>query len=112
MKLTQPLISWVSKALFIEVKPSMNKSTHSRPRGVENMNAERYTATCPFVCFNGAVFKKMDNFHLRSTGQNKRDKYPIIAVLLNGTAFALTEEKRSFGEKCCFCHITLVEEGS
>jgi hypothetical protein len=54
----------------------------------------------------------MDNFPLRSTGQNKRDKYLVSAVLLNMTAFTLTEIKRSFGEKCCFIHITLVEEGS
>jgi hypothetical protein len=54
----------------------------------------------------------MDNFPLRSTGQSKRDKYLIIAVLLNMTAFTLREVKRSLGEKCCFILITLVEEGS
>jgi len=58
MKLTQPLISWVSKALFIAVKWSMNKSTHSRPRGAENMNTESYTPTFPSICFNRVVFKK------------------------------------------------------
>lgn len=54
----------------------------------------------------------MDNFLLRSTGQNKRDKYLIITVLLNMTDFTLTEVKRSFGEKCCIIHITLVEGSS